>query len=69
MAYLLPNFKSKTAAKKAIAEGQKVTVTATSPFDTIPQNGVVSVEGPHYPRPHTFYGKAHIQNGRVVKIV
>ena len=69
MAYLLPNFKSKAAAKRAIAEGQRVTVTATSPFENIPLVGVVSVEGPHAPKPHTFYGQAHIKNGRVFKIV
>ena len=66
--YLSPNFKSKAAAKRAIAENVVVTVFAPG-LGTVPENGVATIEGPHYPKPHTFYGKAFIENGKVVKIV
>ena len=68
MAYLLPNFKSKAAAKRAIVEGQLVRVIPNSAWGDIPQDGVVSIEGPHYPKPHTFYGEATVKGGKVVKI-
>lgn len=66
--YLSPNFKSKAAAKRAIAEGKRVTVFAPG-LGTVPENGRATIEGPHYPKPHTFYGTAHIVDGLVVKIV
>lgn len=66
--YLSPNFKSKAAAKRAIAEGKVVTVFAPG-LGEVPENGRASIEGPHYPKPHTFYGTAFIENGKVVKIV
>lgn len=66
--YLSPNFKSKAAAKRAIAEGKTVTVFNPGFIGTAPENGTVSFEGPHYPEPHKFYGRATIVNGRVTKI-
>ena len=68
MAYLLPNLASKAAVKRAIASGQLVRVISNSAWGDIPQDGVVSVEGPHYPKPHTFYGEATVKGGKVVKI-
>ena len=66
--YLSPNFKSKAAAKKAIAAGEVVSVFAPG-LGSVPENGRVTIEGPHYPKPHSFYGSAFIENGKVVKIV
>ena len=66
--YLSPNYPSKAAAKKAIAAGVKVVVFAPG-LGEVPENGRVSIEGPHYPKPHKFYGSAFIENGAVVKIV
>jgi hypothetical protein len=31
-------------------------------------NGTETVEGPHYPKPHTWYAKVTMKNGVVVKV-
>ena len=50
--YVSPDFKSKAALKQAIAKGQRVTVFAPG-LGQVNQNGVNSIEGPHYHKPRT----------------
>ena len=52
--YVEPNFKSKKLLKEAVKAGQCVSVFSPGPFPC-PENGRVSVEGPHYPKPHSWY--------------
>jgi len=67
--YLSPNFKSKTAARKAIAAGKTVTVFQEGPFGgNEPTEGSVAIEGPHYPEPHRFYGTATLKSGIVISL-
>ena len=67
--YLVPNFKSKTAARKAIAAGDRVTIVQVGPFGgNEPSEGSVAIEGPHYPEPHRFYGTATLKDGLVVSL-
>ena len=66
--YVSPNFKSKAAAKRAIAAGETVTQYAVGLNRPI-ANGTVAVEGPWYPEPHKWWGTATIKDGVVVKIV
>jgi hypothetical protein len=65
--YVSPNFASKKALKDALAAGQTVNVFSPGPFPC-PQNGRVAVEGPHYPKPHKWYGEATVENGHVVSV-
>jgi hypothetical protein len=65
--YVSPNFKSKKSLKDALKAGQIVTVFSPGPFPC-PQNGRVTLEGPHYPEPHRWYASATVENGRVVKV-
>lgn len=65
--YVSPNFKSKAAIKRAIANGETVEVFAPGMGEP-PTNGTCSIEGPHYPQPHVWYGTATIVSGKVVKI-
>lgn len=67
MAYVHPNFKTKKALKEAIAAGREVTVFEPG-LGTVPRNGTVTLEGPHYPKPHTWYGTATIVDGRLTKV-
>lgn len=67
MAYVSPNYKSKAALKRALAEGAFVTAFPPG-LGTVPLNGEVSIEGPHYPAPHTWYGTATLLDGAVVKV-
>lgn len=63
------NFKSKKALKEAVSSGQQVTVYQPGPFGgNVPKQGVVTLEGPHYPEPHKWYAQAWLENGVVVKV-
>jgi len=67
MAYVEPNFKTKKALKEAVANGEEVIIFSPGPFP-VKQNGEESVEGPHYPKPHTWYARVTVENGRVIKV-
>ena len=64
--YTDKNFKTKKALKEAVAAGQQVTLFAPG-MGTPKQNGTETVEGPHYPQPHTWYAQVTVANG-VVKV-
>ncbi len=65
--YTTINFKTKKALKEAIASGQRVHVQDNALGGT-PRDGTVYLEGPHYPAPHTWYAKATVKDGVVVKV-
>ena len=65
--YVRPNFPTKKALKEALAAGKEVTVFSPGPFPC-PQDGRVSVEGPHYPQPHKWYAAVLVRNGIVYKV-
>lgn len=66
--YVSPNFPSKKALKEAVKKGEEVTVFSPGPFPC-PQNGEVAVEGPHYPKPHRWYARVEVKEGRVTKVL
>ncbi len=68
MAYVSPNFKSKAALKRALAAGENVVCISNSEYHQPPANGFDYVEGPHFPAPHSWYGKVKIENSRVVSV-
>lgn len=65
--YVDPNFKTKKALIEAVKTGQAVIVYSPGPFPC-PQNGKVSVEGPHFPEPHRWYATVVIEDGRVIEV-
>lgn len=68
--YVSPNFKTKKALKQAVADGRIVTVYQPNNIANVepPTNGTVTVEGPHYPQPHSWYAQVTLEDGRVVKV-
>ena len=69
--YCSPNYKSKKELKEAVAAGKTVTVFQPNGdmFGiTAPENGRVTLEGPHYPQPHKWYAQATVEGGRIVKV-
>ena len=63
------NFRTKKELKEAVANGRTVTVYQPGPFGgNEPKDGVVCVEGPHYPEPHRWYAECTLENGYVVKV-
>ena len=69
MAYLTGNPKSKAEVRRGIKAGKRYHVYQPSLGPDAPYNGSISVEGPHAPKPHTFYGVVRIENGVVVSIL
>lgn len=75
--YVSPNFKTKKALKEAVRDYLQ---TVGTPLETRPvrifqpglgaevRNGTASVEGPHYPKPHTWYGQVTVKDGIVIKV-
>ena len=67
--YTDTDFKTKKALKDAIKAGDKVTVYQPGPFGgAAPSSGRVTLEGPHYPKPHTWYAQATLVDGYVVRV-
>ena len=67
MAYVNPNFKTKKALKEALASGRIVEVYQPG-LGTVPIDGFISLEGPHYPAPHTWYARGTMKDGRLTKV-
>lgn len=65
--YVDPNFQTKKALKDAVKQGDVVTVYSPGPFPC-PKDGIVPVEGPHYPKPHKWWAEVEVRNGHVVKV-
>lgn len=65
--YVSPNFITKRALKEAVAAGEEVTVFAPG-LGTPVRDGFETIEGPHYPVPHTWYARVEMKDGRVVGV-
>jgi hypothetical protein len=61
------NFKSKKSLKEAVASGKPIRCWSPGPFPC-PENGRITIEGPHYPEPHKFYAQAVLKDGIIVKV-
>lgn len=61
------NFKTKKAFKEAVAAGQQVGLFAPG-LGAPKQNGIESVEGPHYPKPHSWYARVEVRDGLVISV-
>ena len=68
--YVNPNYKTKKALKEAVANGEFVTIFQPGPFGgkECHDNGVATVEGPHYPEPHRWSAMVTLEGGKVVKV-
>lgn len=67
--YTIRNFKTKKALKEAIAKGEKIGVYQPGQFGgNTPTDGKVTLEGPHFPAPHSWYASATLKDGYIVKV-
>ena len=69
--YVDSNPKTKKALKEQVAasgDGHGVQVFSPGPFPA-KLNGIEYVEGPHYPKPHTWYAKVQVKDGYIVKVL
>lgn len=67
MAYVDPNFRTKKALKEALARGDSVAVYQPG-LGEVPDDGTVSLEGPHYPEAHRWWASGTMKDGRLVKV-
>lgn len=67
MAYVSPNVKTKKALKELLKEGKPVEVFMPG-LGTVPKNGYVGLEGPHFPAAHTWYASGTMKDGVLVKV-
>lgn len=67
MAYVTPNFKTKKQLKEALASGKYVSVYQPG-LGTVPTNGTIALEGPHYPEPHRWYASGTMKDGKLVSV-
>ena len=69
--YVSPNFKTKKALREAVAAGTLVRIWQPGPWGgNEPANAArESVEGPHYPAPHSWYAVVRVETGRVTKVL
>ena len=63
------NFKTKKALKDALKAGQIVYYFQPGPLTgNEPTDGIIYLEGPHYPAPHKWYAQAEAKDGYIVKV-
>lgn len=71
MAYTRKDFKSGAELKRALKAGEKIEVYQPNgdiTGATIPRNGTVFLEGPHYPKPHSWYLQGTMKDGFLEKV-
>jgi hypothetical protein len=78
MAYTVINFKTKKALKEAVKLDQNTQhlklnrgIRCYNPGlgpDLSNYTGKVALEGPHYPKPHSWYASAELKDGIVIKV-
>ena len=67
--YCETNYKTKKAIKEAIAkDGNAGGVYNPGLGGLPPRDGTVTLEGPHYPEPHTWYAQATLKAGVIVAV-
>ena len=68
--YAVGNPKTKAALKKRHANRPLTKDDFFQPAlgPEPPDNGEISVEGPHFPEPHTWYARVKLKDGKVISI-
>jgi hypothetical protein len=65
--YTHTNYKTKKSLKDAIKAGKRETCYAPG-FGRVPENGPITLEGPHYPAPHAWYAQGIMKDGYLVSV-
>jgi len=69
MAYAVKNYKTKKDLITDFKAGAKIQVYQPGGyFSSEVADGPSVIEGPHFPKPHTFYLSVEVKDGIVVKI-
>lgn len=68
MAYTSDDYKTKKDLIAAVKAGKSVAVFQPGPFGPAVKDGPCTLEGPHYPAPHTWYASAVVKGGHVIRV-
>ena len=66
--YSKVNFKTKKDLKAAVANGESIGVFNPGLGGAIEPNSEVTLSGPHFPKPHTWYATVTLKDGIITKI-
>ena len=66
MSYVDPNYKTKKEFVAAVRAGVQHRTYNHSGMFPVKQDGRDVVEGPHYPKPHSWYASVEVEGGVVV---
>lgn len=71
--YTTIDFKTKKTLKEAVASGKQVRIFQPGgifnpPEGSVSYTGKATLEGPHYPKPHSWYASVDMKDGIVVKV-
>lgn len=71
MAYANENFPSKKALKLAVQAGNgELGAHQLTPYGrTELTDGEAYLEGPHFPKPHRWYAKVLLKDGKIVQVL
>ena len=61
------DFKTKKALKEAVNSEKQITTYQPGGMFPATRNGKITLEGPHYPKPHSWYASAEVIDGVIVK--
>jgi hypothetical protein len=68
VAYVDPDFKTKKELKAAVSSGAQLYPYSNGPFG-ITTEGELTIEGPHYPKPHAWYARVAVRSGVITKVL
>jgi hypothetical protein len=66
VATTVTDYPSKATLRRALAAGETVRCYQPGGYFPSETDGTVYFEGPHYPRPHTWYAQATLRDGVIV---
>lgn len=67
--YTETNFKTKKEFKEAFKQGKIIRVYQPGGLFPGTETGTTCIEGPHYPKPHSWYASVIVENYIVKKIL
>lgn len=65
--YTVTNYQSKKALIAAVNAGEQVETYQPGGMFPATRDGAITLEGPHYPKPHRWYARAVVKGGVIVK--
>ena len=69
MAYVDPDYPTKKALRDAVKSGARPQTYNPSGMFPVRENGEDVIEGPHYPKAHSWYARVQVEDGLVVKVL